>query len=203
MNRSWILMIGLLIVVPAQAVDAKPTVMVYLEWERSVTPSVVYRATHLASQIFASVGMRVEFHDPHNRRNDGQTGLELKLKVEAQTPSGVEPGVLALSFPFRADGGIRVFYPKVQNYKPAECRPPVLAYMMVHEIAHVLEGMQYHSRTGIMKMKWEGRDFGEIHKLKLAFEPDDVELMRAGIERRRAGMFGNVQSGVAGNLTWH
>jgi hypothetical protein len=37
---------------------------------------------------------------------------------------------LALSHPFRQDGRIEVFYSRIQEYKPVECRDVVLAYIV-------------------------------------------------------------------------
>jgi hypothetical protein len=72
----------------------------------------------------------------------------------------------------------------------------LLAYILTHEITHVLEESTAHSPTGVMKKSWSRADFGEISAGKLEFDPMDRELLRKGIERRaddgRQGSLQNV-----------
>jgi hypothetical protein len=74
----------------------------------------------------------------------------------------------------------------------------VLAYVLVHEITHIVEGIDRHSDSGIMKAKWDDADNYEISRMKLRFAEDDVILIQAGLEKRTQQERGkaSVEAGV-------
>ena len=55
---------------------------------------------------------------------------------------------------------------------------------MVHEIAHLLQGIQRHSDTGIMKARWKADDLGGMRKAPLPFIQQDVDLIYSGLAAR-------------------
>jgi hypothetical protein len=61
----------------------------------------------------------------------------------------------------------------------------VMAHVLVHEIAHVLEGIDRHSRTGIMKVRWDDRDYFEMLRNPLPFAPEDADLIHLGLKVSR------------------
>ena len=63
----------------------------------------------------------------------------------------------------------------------------MLAYVLVHEITHILQGITRHSATGIMKAHWNADDYFAMRKNALTFTADDEELLDAGLDRRLAG----------------
>ena len=60
----------------------------------------------------------------------------------------------------------------------------ILAHVMVHEIAHVLEGIDRHSKEGVMKSQWTLDDFKKMAYKPLPFYPEDVLLIRQGVAER-------------------
>ena len=56
-----------------------------------------------------------------------------------------------------------------------------LGYVLAHEIAHVLQRISRHSNSGIMKSKWDGRDYAEMRRISLGFSEEDVTLIRQGL----------------------
>jgi hypothetical protein len=62
----------------------------------------------------------------------------------------------------------------------------VMAPVLVHEITHVLEGIERHSATGIMKARWNDRDYFEMRQGSLGFAQEDVDLIYAGLKAPRA-----------------
>jgi len=50
----------------------------------------------------------------------------------------------------------------------------ILAHVMVHEIAHLLEGVARHSQTGVMKAHWDGYDLMQMAVTPLPFDPEDM-----------------------------
>jgi len=57
----------------------------------------------------------------------------------------------------------------------------LLAYVLVHEITHVVQGVNRHSQTGVMKAHWSTEDQTAILERRLGFEEHDVQLMRQGL----------------------
>lgn len=57
--------------------------------------------------------------------------------------------------------------------------------MLVHEITHLLQSCDHHSETGVMKARWNDQDFAAMQSRTLAFTDDDVDLIRAGLSKRR------------------
>lgn len=58
----------------------------------------------------------------------------------------------------------------------------VLAYVIAHEITHLLQGCNRHSRTGIMKAQWDNDDYAAMAYKGLSFEPGDLQLIQAGFK---------------------
>jgi hypothetical protein len=48
----------------------------------------------------------------------------------------------------------------------------LLRPLPVHEITHVLEGIDRHSATGIMKDRWDDNDYAEMRRKPLRFAPE-------------------------------
>jgi len=158
-------------------------VTVYMDYDSRVPENTVFRATRQASRLFEKIGTTVQFRNSRTNQKVG-AGLELNMYIAMEAPAGMSSAALGLSHPFRQDGRIEVFYSRIQEYKPVECRDVVLAYILIHEITHVLEGMQRHAPTGVMKEKWDREDFKKIQAARLQFDPIDVESIREGIEKR-------------------
>jgi len=66
----------------------------------------------------------------------------------------------------------------------------VLAHVMVHEIAHVLQGVCRHSDSGIMKAEWSPRELREMSFKALPFAREDVGLIYLGLAVRMTGTSG-------------
>jgi hypothetical protein len=183
MKKIWVLTMAMLSGMPLHGEDATRTVTINLDYDSRVPETTVFRATRQASRLFAKIGTTVQFRNSRTNQNVG-AGLELNMYITMDAPAGTASGALGLSHPFRQDGRIEVFYSRIQEYKPVECRDVVLAYILTHEITHALEGMQRHAPTGVMKEKWDRDDFKKIQAARLAFDPIDVDSIREGIEKR-------------------
>jgi hypothetical protein len=81
-----------------------------------------------------------------------------------------------------------VFYDRVRflSHSWTGCNGPVnrlLAYVLVHEITHIIEGICRHSTEGIMKANWERADYFAMGKNRFVLARDDVELINRGLVR--------------------
>ena len=139
-----------------------------------------YRAAAKASQILA--GIHVSLRWKFNPKTCPADGILVQLGDD--TPSAEHPGALAYTTPYGARR-IVVFYDRVSTAVAHAQEPSLFGYVLAHEITHVVQGMITHSETGIMKEKWTARDFAEMHRDRLRFTPEDIELVDLGL--RHAG----------------
>jgi hypothetical protein len=64
--------------------------------------------------------------------------------------------------------------------------PCLLAHVLVHEITHLLEGIDRHSESGVMKAHWSSDDTLEMAWKPLAFTEEDKYLIHRGLKLRAA-----------------
>jgi hypothetical protein len=57
-----------------------------------------------------------------------------------------------------------------------------VAHVLVHEITHVIEGVTRHSASGIMKARWDTRDYFDMRRRPHAFAQEDVSLIYDGLK---------------------
>jgi hypothetical protein len=62
--------------------------------------------------------------------------------------------------------------------------PVLLGRAMAHEIGHLLLGANSHSRTGIMRAFWSGRDLGLDGRPYLLFTPEQSRHMKSRLAER-------------------
>jgi hypothetical protein len=156
-----------------------PKVTICLEYGND--PTVTYRAQIMASRMFDGIGVTTEWHGEHScpARRD------IVISLTSHTPEDYLPGALAQALPYEGIH-IRVFYDRVQKLAHPRVVPNLLAHVLVHEITHLLEGINRHSQSGVMKALWDKQDFQAMVSKPLPFAPEDVQLIYAGIERRFA-----------------
>jgi len=101
--------------------------------------AVEQRARALAGGIFTGIGILIEWNCP------GSAPRGITISFGDSTPDKELPGALAYAQPF-ADH-ILVFGDRVEKSVPM-VRARFLAYVIVHEIAHVLQGIRETFRQG-------------------------------------------------------
>ena len=90
-----------------------------------------------------------------------------------------------------------VFYDRVLRAGPDDSHvAAVLAHAMAHEIAHLLQGINRHSETGILKAHWSGTDCARMAFFPLMFTPEDALLIHRGSEERHSRLVSNGSAGV-------
>jgi hypothetical protein len=60
------------------------------------------------------------------------------------------------------------------------------AYVLAHELAHVMQGVARHSEAGILKAHWGEDDYHEMVFHKLVFTAADVDLIHRGLAVQQA-----------------
>jgi hypothetical protein len=106
----------------------------------------------------------------------------VEIQIVSQRPTEQDAAALAFALPYEGVH-VTVFYPRIVETMPE--RPEVLlAYVMVHEITHLLEGCNHHSKTGIMKARWDGVDNDKMQRNRFVLSAEDVRLIEDGLARR-------------------
>jgi hypothetical protein len=158
-------------------------VIVYVENDASVPNSVLFPSKAFASELFAGVGIRIDWRA--GRRSESQLVREGAVAVRlARTPKQFKLSDAAFAFPY-GKAHITVLYDRLAW---SERRPglatTLLAYVLVHEITHKLEGICRHSSAGVMKSNWAENDYYEMEKKTLPFASEDIDLIQRGLAQR-------------------
>jgi hypothetical protein len=119
------------------------------------------------------------------------SGDAITISFSNGTPDKEFPGALAYAQPFA--GRILVFRDRIDKFLP-QMRARVLAYVLAHEIAHVLQGIVRHSDSGIMKAHWYRGDFRAMFSMNLKFTTYDVLLIHNGLDTNLSHKTGGLQS---------
>ena len=144
-------------------------------------PTAVKQAQTMAAGLFASIGIAIEWRDLYRRCEAGQD-QPILVQLSMHTDYREFPGALAYALPFEGRH-IRVFYDRVLEADRGRVSY-VLAYTLVHEITHVLQGSNCHSDSGIMKRRWNAKDYAAMERRTLLFEERDVRLIQLGLQAR-------------------
>ena len=100
-----------------------------------------------ASSLFLSAGVKLEWHGEVSFCQGKLDAMVVSLMTS--TPKTFHPGALAYALPYEGVH-IQVFYDRIAGADP-ELVPSLMANVIVHEITHILQGIDRHSTGGIMK----------------------------------------------------
>jgi hypothetical protein len=133
--------------------------------------------------MFASADVRVVWRDgaPSTVELAGERPIVVHFVLHTQASD--HPGALAFALPFEGTH-VRIFYDRVRLANP-QWSQAVLAHVLVHEITHLLQRLNRHSESGIMKAHWTAYDYREMTFRPLPFTPGDIERIHAGLKITR------------------
>jgi hypothetical protein len=143
--------------------------------------SMVYRGQATATQILKNAGIRLDWRGAERACVQGQ-GINVTVSLE--TPPNQHPGALAYALPFEDRTRIVLFYDRVLSAASAAVAPWLLGHVLAHEIVHILQGVDAHSASGMMKPRWDKRDFDAMQRAPLPFTAEDLTLIDRGLEWR-------------------
>jgi hypothetical protein len=111
--------------------------------------------------------------------------MSIDIQFEWDLPAKFQTSALGYALPY-ADGGtqIHLAVSRIPRYPAARQRGVFLGYVMAHEIGHVLERIDRHSKQGVMKPVWKDEDLHEILGQSLRFAAEDVRLIHMGLASR-------------------
>jgi hypothetical protein len=178
-----IMVIAAMTAVAGMTAPAERNVTVYVnnDLNNDRNRVVLYQARGRAGKMFTEAGVRIDWRIGSPSGRQPERGPEIVVSFMERTAPKNRPGQLAYTNLY--EGHIIVFWDRIRESPGA---PPVvvLAHVLVHEITHILQGIDRHSERGIMKSKWTLADFRAMASEPLPFTRLDVELIQRGIARR-------------------
>jgi hypothetical protein len=177
----------------AQAAERRACqVTVYLQDEQVANPYLMFRAKAMAAGMFAEIGIRLRWAigEPQgDRRGKGNVGSsspcrEIPIRLVAHAAKEVQPGAWGYAFPY-ARSGVRVtlFYDRILTLARGgvEAGGILLAHVLAHEVAHMLQGIARHSEEGVMKAQWTEEDTIQMRRKPLSFASHDADLIHLAL----------------------
>jgi hypothetical protein len=141
---------------------------------------VSFQATALASKMYANIGVTLDWQSGSRAC---KTAGAIHVALADDTPDKLMPGALAYALPYEGIH-IRVFFDRIRATVPESVVPSLLAHVLVHEIGHILQGINRHSAAGVMKAHWAGVDYHCMLRGNLPFTEEDTMLIHRGMEDR-------------------
>ena len=162
-----------------------PDVTVYVLSGSPTSLPILNRAQFVATKLFLSIGVEIAWRgQERGSRADLEGAIEIQF--DSKVADGFQPGALAYSMPYATSGTrIHVLVERVLAAPSPELAGSYLGYALTHEITHILEGISRHSTEGIMKAKWNDRDFQQMAFRSLRFASEDAGLVRRALDRRK------------------
>ena len=146
--------------------------------------TVSFRGRAVTQKIFDRIGVKIEWRSGAPRREAAVEGRRIIVDFSTETPDKLRPGALGYAEVYEGVK-ITVFYDRVRTLTP-QTAGVTLGHVLAHEITHLLEGVNRHSETGLMKAHWSVGDFARMAWKPLEFTPLDVQLIEDAFASRAA-----------------
>jgi hypothetical protein len=158
------------------------------------TPAgVVADAKRTASAILATAGISVEWVACIAAKDEPcpqMTPLDIEVRLQSENmakQAGLKPACLGYALSHGGLGSIAgVFLHQAVELERVERIPlhKILGAAMSHEIGHLLMAAPGHSRTGLMRARWESADVKMLAQGLLGFSQPQKERMMANARQR-------------------
>ena len=178
MNASALALLVLTLEPAAAPAEPPPALIVYLVGSGVIPLEVLPAAKATANRMFEAAGVRLEWRKGQPSHTSAEQPVVITFR--SGTPYNLLPGALARSQPFEGVH-VTIFYDRVALWSGPTA---VLAHVMVHEITHMVQGTDWHSREGDMKAVWTDADYSRMYYKPLPFTAYDVTLIHAGLAAR-------------------
>jgi len=101
------------------------------------------------------------------------------MRIADRTEPGMLKRALGFARPYARDGvRVTIFYDRVQELQRGrDAVGVILGHIMTHELTHVLEAENAHAENGIMRSRWDERDFEAMRIGELYFSEADVRAI--------------------------
>ncbi len=156
-----------------------PTVAVVIRGDTNSADFNLCWAKAMASRIFAQANVRVSWQVNSSNASVRQSPIVVSLTAH----SGGVASSNAFGYAQVFEGvHINIFLDRVvRASREPSLASALLAHVMVHEITHMLERTDGHSREGIMKAGWTHKEIERMLVKPLTFTQGDIDLIHLGL----------------------
>ena len=175
---KWSIVMAVMITVARVADAAEPGQLqafhLQMDNDADVPAAILKKSQGEVARIFADAGLRVEWTETGPRRTVQIVRSALGYARASSPVMGVA---------LRKPGGAtaRIFFNQVEDF--ARTSPidvsTLLAYVIAHEIGHLLLPRMPHSATGLMKAEWDKTLVREATAGSLTFTDEQIKRMLA------------------------
>jgi len=158
---------------------AERNVTVYVSNDLN-TRGVLYQAQERAAKMFAEARVRIDWHIGRPSVAQPEREPAIVVSLAENTPANFLPNALALAKVYEGVH-ITVFWDRIDQQTRIAPTAVVLAHVLVHEITHILQGIDRHSESGVMKSRWTPEDYRAMAGKPLPFTPLDLRLIHLGL----------------------
>jgi hypothetical protein len=184
-TKCAVLVVSLLPTLMAAPHPDDPVVFACLKSETFVMGGVLWSGKQAASQIFEGIGVKLLWSCP-DQTGMGTARDTILIRLAPRVPKHFRKGTLAYALPFAQEGvRITVFYDRLEPILQDHLAiaGSVFGHVLAHEIAHVLERVDAHAETGLMRGHWNEEDFLSMKFHAFGFAPEDAQFIRERADR--------------------
>jgi hypothetical protein len=174
----------------AQTRQTWDRVTVQVSTNVNVSPTLLKDGQAATTAIFARIHIHLNWPDQRSKNVPASTvpaaEREITVEIVPHAPHSVNDVALAMAMPYTDSGmPILIFYDRLDPLLQGHHAPgaTILAYVLAHEIGHVLEGVARHSETGIMRARWTDNDLRQMGNGVLSYTTEDVRLIRRHLQQ--------------------
>ena len=164
-------------------------VKVHLNCTADVPATVLWPSQEITRDLFARIGVRLVWGPGHWHASQA-SGVaskgepiqrEFAIEISPRVPKGFDQDALAFAMPYGDTSlGVMIFYNRVKLLLQQHRTTPeavIFGHILAHEIGHVLERINRHSETGVMRARWTEDDFTQMAAGRLRFTSVDAALI--------------------------
>jgi hypothetical protein len=198
---AWLMLTFVIGSVPLLSADDRAdrelavTIQIHDYWH--VSSASLTRARAVVTAMYERIGVRTEWmgvvqqseRHPGSPRRDSISHMPIaQVTLIILTPKMAARGHVedgALGFAAVPDEGMgRIAYAIYDRVRDTAARAAMneddlLGFVMAHEIAHLMLPRGAHAEGGLMRGRWNVRDFQQIDVLKLGFSPQQASEIRS------------------------
>jgi hypothetical protein len=174
---------ALVVALPSWQQDPEIGITIHLRTE--VSADALFTARQHVARIFAAAGIGVEWHEPGRSSScsAGHPELQVGLVEKAERKRQVQDGAMGLAIPGPTLAGALayIFFDSVHRTARTNHLDPaaMLGHAMAHELGHLLLPYGSHSPNGLMRARWQTRDFKALTDQRLLFSAEESGVMKA------------------------
>ena len=184
--------------------DSELAVTIQIHDYSNVSSGSLTRARAVVTAMYERIGVRTEWMGVVQQRVGGRPGPARRDEISRIPIAQVTLIILtakmaarghisegALGFAAVPDEGMgRIAYAiydrvRVTAARAAMNEDDLLGFVMAHEIAHLMLPRGSHAETGLMRGRWDVRDFQRTDVLTLGFSPDQASEIRSTLLHKR------------------